>query len=112
MVMQRMKGISISQIAALRAAARPSRLASSGVEVFYTQVFRDGFFHPTCTRHIMVAEDGPISRWNFGIMGTLTDSDKNYLAQNFIAFFAAITNASRSAYRVGLGTGQYQGGRA
>lgn len=89
MVMQRMKGIPISQTAALRAAGIDlSRLASSGVEVFYTQVFRDGFFHADMhPGNIMVAEDGRYIALDFGIMGTLTDSDKNYLAQNFIAFF-------------------------
>lgn len=89
MVMQRMKGIPISQTAALSAAGIDlSRLASSGVEVFYTQVFRDGFFHADMhPGNIMVAEDGRYIALDFGIMGTLTDSDKNYLAQNFIAFF-------------------------
>ncbi|HUX91689.1 MAG TPA: ubiquinone biosynthesis regulatory protein kinase UbiB [Gallionellaceae bacterium] len=89
MVMQRMKGIPISQISALRAAGIDlSRLASSGVEVFYTQVFRDGFFHADMhPGNIMVAADGRYIALDFGIMGTLTDSDKNYLAQNFIAFF-------------------------
>lgn len=89
MVMQRMKGIPISQTAALRAAGIDlSRLAASGVEVFYTQVFRDGFFHADMhPGNIMVAEDGRYIALDFGIMGTLTDSDKNYLAQNFIAFF-------------------------
>ena len=89
MVMERMKGIPISQIAALRAAGIDlSRLASNGVEVFYTQVFRDGFFHADMhPGNIMVAEDGRYIALDFGIMGTLTDEDKNYLAQNFIAFF-------------------------
>lgn len=89
MVMQRMKGIPISQTEALRAAGIDlSRLAASGVEVFYTQVFRDGFFHADMhPGNIMVAEDGRYIALDFGIMGTLTDSDKNYLAQNFIAFF-------------------------
>jgi ubiquinone biosynthesis protein len=89
MVMQRMKGIPISQTEALRAAGIDlSRLAASGVEVFYTQVFRDGFFHADMhPGNIMIAEDGRYIALDFGIMGTLTDSDKNYLAQNFIAFF-------------------------
>lgn len=89
MVMQRMKGIPISQTEALRAAGIDlSKLAASGVEVFYTQVFRDGFFHADMhPGNIMVAEDGRYIALDFGIMGTLTDSDKNYLAQNFIAFF-------------------------
>jgi ubiquinone biosynthesis protein len=89
MVMQRMNGIPISQIAQLREAGIDlSKLASSGVEVFYTQVFRDGFFHADMhPGNIMVAKDGRYIALDFGIMGTLSDSDKNYLAQNFIAFF-------------------------
>ncbi|MGV8935033.1 MAG: ubiquinone biosynthesis regulatory protein kinase UbiB [Gallionellaceae bacterium] len=89
MVMERMKGIPISQIDALRAANIDlSKLASNGVEIFYTQVFRDGFFHADMhPGNIFVAEDGRYIALDFGIMGTLTDEDKNYLAQNFIAFF-------------------------
>ena len=89
MVMERMKGIPISQIDALKAAGISlSKLASNGVEIFYTQVFRDGFFHADMhPGNIMVAEDGRYIALDFGIMGTLTDNDKNYLAQNFIAFF-------------------------
>jgi len=89
MVMERMHGIPISQIAALREAGIDlSRLAANGVEIFYTQVFRDGFFHADMhPGNILVAHDGRYVAMDFGIMGTLTDSDKNYLAQNFIAFF-------------------------
>jgi ubiquinone biosynthesis protein len=89
LVMERMKGIPISQIDALKAAGISlATLASNGVEIFYTQVFRDGFFHADMhPGNIMVAEDGRYIALDFGIMGTLTDNDKNYLAQNFIAFF-------------------------
>jgi ubiquinone biosynthesis protein len=89
MVMERMQGIPISQIDALRAANIDlSKLASNGVEIFYTQVFRDGFFHADMhPGNIMVAEDGRYIALDFGIMGTLSDEDKNYLAQNFLAFF-------------------------
>ena len=89
LTMERMKGIPISQIDALKAAGISlSKLASSGVEIFYTQVFRDGFFHADMhPGNIMVAEDGRYIALDFGIMGTLTDVDKNYLAQNFLAFF-------------------------
>ena len=88
-VMERMSGIPISQIDALRAANIDlSRLASNGVEIFYTQVFRDGFFHADMhPGNIMVTLDGSYVALDFGIMGTLTDVDKHYLAQNFIAFF-------------------------
>lgn len=89
MVMERMEGIPISQIAELQAAKISlSKLATSGVEIFYTQVFRDGFFHADMhPGNIFVAADGRYIALDFGIMGTLTDRDKNYLAQNFIAFF-------------------------
>jgi len=89
MVMERMQGIPISQIAALRAAGIDlSKLAANGVEIFYTQVFRDGFFHADMhPGNILVARDGRYVAMDFGIMGTLTATDKSYLAQNFIAFF-------------------------
>jgi ubiquinone biosynthesis protein len=52
------------------------------------QVFRDGFFHADMhPGNVQVAADGRYIALDFGIMGTLTDTDKNYLAQNFIAFF-------------------------
>jgi ubiquinone biosynthesis protein len=88
-VMERMHGIPISQMDALRAAnINISKLASDGVEIFYTQVFRDGFFHADMhPGNIQVAADGRYIALDFGIMGTLNDTDKNYLAQNFIAFF-------------------------
>ncbi|MDZ4202885.1 MAG: ubiquinone biosynthesis regulatory protein kinase UbiB [Gallionella sp.] len=89
MVMQRMYGTPISQIATLREAGIDiSKLATNGVEIFYTQVFRDGIFHADMhPGNIMVAPDGRYIALDFGIMGTLTDTDKHYLAQNFIAFF-------------------------
>ncbi len=89
MVMERMDGIPISQVDALRAAGIDIvKLAANGVEIFYTQVFRDGFFHADMhPGNVQVAADGRYIALDFGIMGTLTDSDKNYLAQNFLAFF-------------------------
>ncbi len=89
MVMQRMYGTPVSQVGALREAGVDiSRLAANGVEIFYTQVFRDGFFHADMhPGNVQVAADGRYIALDFGIMGTLTDTDKHYLAQNFIAFF-------------------------
>lgn len=89
MVMQRMHGIPISQVALLRAQGVDlSKLSRDGVEIFFTQVFRDGFFHADMhPGNIAVAPDGRYIGLDFGIMGTLTDADKNYLAQNFLAFF-------------------------
>ena len=89
MVMERMYGIPISQVNDLRnAGVDIPRLARNGVEIFYTQVFRDGFFHADMhPGNVQVAPNGQYIALDFGIMGTLTDTDKHYLAQNFIAFF-------------------------
>ncbi|NNM79570.1 MAG: ubiquinone biosynthesis regulatory protein kinase UbiB [Gallionella sp.] len=89
MVMERMYGTPVNQVESLRSAGvNISKLASDGVEIFYTQVFRDGFFHADMhPGNVQVASDGRYIALDFGIMGTLTDSDKHYLAQNFIAFF-------------------------
>ena len=89
MVMQRMYGITVNQVGALREAGIDiPKLAANGVEIFYTQVFRDGFFHADMhPGNVQVAVDGRYIALDFGIMGTLTDTDKHYLAQNFIAFF-------------------------
>ncbi len=89
MVMERMKGTPISQIDKLRAEGIDlAKLSAAGVEIFFTQVFRDGFFHADMhPGNIFVHADGRYIALDFGIVGTLTDSDKNYLAQNFLAFF-------------------------
>jgi ubiquinone biosynthesis protein len=89
MVMQRVKGTPISQVAKLREQGIDiPRLARVGVEIFFTQVFRDGYFHADMhPGNIFVGQDGRYIAVDFGIMGTLTDEDKNYLAQNFLAFF-------------------------
>ena len=89
MVMERMQGTPISQIDRLREQNIDlSRLSAAGVEIFFTQVFRDGFFHADMhPGNIFVHADGRYIALDFGIVGTLTDSDKNYLAQNFLAFF-------------------------
>jgi ubiquinone biosynthesis protein len=89
MVMQRMHGTPISQISVLRQKGVDiPKLARAGVEIFFTQVFRDGFFHADMhPGNILVADDGRYVALDFGIMGTLTEVDKNYLAQNFLAFF-------------------------
>jgi ubiquinone biosynthesis protein len=89
MVMERMHGIPISRIAALQAQGTDlSALSRAGVEIFFTQVFRDGFFHADMhPGNILVHADGRYIALDFGIMGTLNEEDKNYLAQNFLAFF-------------------------
>jgi len=93
MVMQRMKGVPISQIQRLRdAGVDMKKLARDGVTIFFTQVFRDGFFHADMhPGNIQVSlEAATFGRYislDFGIVGTLTEIDKEYLAQNFSAFF-------------------------
>jgi ubiquinone biosynthesis protein len=92
-VMERMKGIPISQVDRLRAAGVDiPKLARDGVTIFFTQVFRDGFFHADMhPGNIQVSLDpatfGRYVSLDFGIVGTLTEFDKEYLAQNFTAFF-------------------------
>jgi ubiquinone biosynthesis protein len=89
MVMERMRGTPISQIESLRENGIDiPALARAGVEIFFTQVFRDGFFHADMhPGNILVADDGRYVALDFGIMGTLSEADKSYLAQNFLAFF-------------------------
>jgi ubiquinone biosynthesis protein len=93
LVMERMTGVPINQVARLRAAGVDfSKLARDGVTLFFTQVFRDGFFHADMhPGNIQVSLDpqtfGRYISLDFGIVGTLTEVDKEYLAQNFVAFF-------------------------
>jgi ubiquinone biosynthesis protein len=87
--MERMTGTPVSKVEALREQGVDiPLLARRGVEIFFTQVFRDGFFHADMhPGNIFVDAQGRYIAVDFGIMGTLTDRDKNYLAQNFLAFF-------------------------
>ncbi len=93
MVMERMRGVPISQTPALLAQGTDLKaLSRAGVEIFFTQVFRDGFFHADMhPGNIRVSTDpatfGRYISLDFGIVGTLTEYDKEYLAQNFTAFF-------------------------
>ncbi len=93
LVMERMQGVPISQIDTLRnAGVDVPKLARDGVTLFFTQVFRDGFFHADMhPGNIQVSlaphTFGRYISLDFGIVGTLTEVDKEYLAQNFVAFF-------------------------
>ena len=93
LVMQRMKGLPVNQVDRLRAAGVDiPKLARDGVTIFFTQVFRDGFFHADMhPGNIQVSVEpetfGRYISLDFGIVGTLTQFDKEYLAQNFTAFF-------------------------
>ena len=93
LVMERIYGVPISNVdTLLDHNTNMKKLAERGVEVFFTQVFRDSFFHadmhpgnifvditdPDNPRYIAI---------DFGIVGTLNRNDKRYLAENFVAFF-------------------------
>ncbi len=91
--MERMRGVQISKVQALvEAGVDLHDLARKGVEIFFSQVFGDGFFHADMhPGNIYVSIEphtfGQYIALDFGIMGTLSEFDKNYLAQNFLAFF-------------------------
>jgi ubiquinone biosynthesis protein len=89
MTMQRMHGTPVSQVDELRRLGVDiPRLARTGVEIFFTQVFRHGFFHADMhPGNILVTPEGRYVALDFGIMGTLTETDQQYLAQNFLGFF-------------------------
>jgi ubiquinone biosynthesis protein len=89
MVMERISGISVSNIGALRASGIDLKaLSERGVELFFTQVFRHNFFHADMhPGNIFVSPTGQYMAVDFGIMGTLNPVDQRYLAENFLAFF-------------------------
>ncbi len=84
-----MDGTPISDMATLHAKNIDlKKLSRFGVEIFFSQVFKDGFFHADMhPGNIMVADDGRYISLDFGIVGSLTEYDKRYLAINFLAFF-------------------------
>ncbi|GAB3013708.1 ubiquinone biosynthesis regulatory protein kinase UbiB [Bowmanella dokdonensis] len=92
-VMERIRGIPVADIDALLAQGTDmKKLAERGVEVFFTQVFRDSFFHADMhPGNIFVSTENPADPQyigiDFGIVGTLNREDKRYLAENFVAFF-------------------------
>jgi len=89
LVMERIHGIPIGDLDALNAAGIDlGKLARDGVEIFFTQAFRDGFFHADMhPGNIFVTADGEYRAVDFGIMGSLGEKDKRYLAENFLGFF-------------------------
>jgi len=93
MVMERIRGVQISNMARLREAGTDIRkLAENGVEIFFTQVFRHNFFHADMhPGNIFVLIDNPAqpkyAAVDFGIVGTLDPRDQYYLAENFLAVF-------------------------
>ena len=89
MVMERIHGIPISDVAELkRQGVDLQKLSARGVEIFFTQVFRHSFFHADMhPGNIFVSPAGRYIAVDFGIMGTLSPVDQRYLAENFVAFF-------------------------
>jgi ubiquinone biosynthesis protein len=93
MVMERIHGVPISDLASLKAAGTDiPRLAENGVRIFFTQVFHHNFFHADMhPGNIFVLIDDPLrpryAAVDFGIVGTLDPRDQHYLAENFLAVF-------------------------
>ncbi len=93
MVMERIHGIPVTDLDALQAANVDLEvLARKGVEIFFTQVFRNNYFHADMhPGNIFVDPANPADPQyiavDFGIMGSLSTSDQRYLAENFVAFF-------------------------
>ncbi len=93
LVMERIYGIPISDVVQLEQhGVNMKLLAERGVQVFFTQVFRDSFFHADMhPGNIFVSYDHPEDPQyigiDCGIVGSLNKEDKRYLAENFIAFF-------------------------
>ncbi|PLX60772.1 ubiquinone biosynthesis regulatory protein kinase UbiB [Sedimenticola selenatireducens] len=96
LVMERIHGIPVGNIKALKAAGiSMEQLGTQGVEIFFTQVFRDNFFHADMhPGNIFVEPGGRYIAVDFGIVGSLTTEDQRYLAENLLAFF------NRDYYRV------------
>lgn len=93
LTLERIHGIQVSNIAALKANNTDLKaLAERGVEIFFTQVFRDCFFHADMhPGNVWVSPEHPhdpqYMALDFGIIGTLSPEDQHYLAENFLAFF-------------------------
>ncbi len=93
LTLERIHGIQVSDIAALQKNNTDMRLlAERGVEIFFTQVFRDCFFHADMhPGNVWVSAQHPHDpqylALDFGIIGTLSPADQHYLAENFLAFF-------------------------
>jgi ubiquinone biosynthesis protein len=95
LTLERVRGIPSDDIAALDAAGIDRKaLAAKGVRVFYTQVFRDNFFHADAHAGNIWVDVDPARKssprfiaLDFGIMGQLSSEDQYYLAENFMAIF-------------------------
>lgn len=89
LVMERIYGTPIKDFKALAALGHSmEQLAADGVNVFFKQAFEDNFFHADMhAGNIFVSEQGKWIAIDFGIMGTLEEGDKQYLAQMLLGFF-------------------------
>ena len=89
LVMERVYGTPVSEVERLKAQGVSMKLLGErGVEIFFTQVFRDNFFHADMhPGNIFVEPNGRYIAVDFGIVGTLTSEDQRYLAENLLAFF-------------------------
>ncbi len=89
LVMERISGTPVSDIKSLKAQGiSMKQLGEQGVEIFFTQVFRDNFFHADMhPGNIFVEPSGRYIAVDFGIVGSLTTEDQRYLAENLLAFF-------------------------
>ena len=89
MVMERIYGTPVGEVERLKAQGVSMKLLGvRGVEIFFTQVFRDNFFHADMhPGNIFVEPSGRYISIDFGIVGTLTTEDQRYLAENLLAFF-------------------------
>jgi ubiquinone biosynthesis protein len=89
LVMERIYGTSIREIAALKEKGYSMKsLGEDGVQTFFKQAFEDNFFHADMhAGNIFVSDEGKWIAIDFGIMGTLTEQDKQYLGQMLLGFF-------------------------
>lgn len=89
LVMERISGIPIGDIVQLRRAGVDLKLlAERGVEIFFTQVLRDSLFHADMhPGNIFATPDACYIAVDFGIIGSISQEDKHYIAENFRAFF-------------------------
>ncbi len=89
LVMERIYGTPVGEVERLKAQGISMKLLGErGVEIFFTQVFRDNFFHADMhPGNIFVEPSGRYIAVDFGIVGSLTTEDQRYLAENLLAFF-------------------------
>ncbi len=97
---ERIYGTPVAEIDTLRAKGiNLKQLAEDGVIIFFTQVFKHNFFHADMhPGNIFVADNGQYLGVDFGIMGSLTESDKDFIADIFLSFFRQDYHAVAKAY--------------